>query len=168
MGTGGAVQPLNLVGPELDHVVLVGRVGAVAMAQAKVSEGETLAAPVATVAEADHLARDGVAGLGLPLPDALFEFFAAQVMPVDAFLSELALHHHLGGDARTVGAGQLVSRPRGSGAWRPSGAPIHSPGRTVRNSEPHPGNKFGVTAVRSYLKVGGPCPSSAKQSYTCS
>ena len=41
-----------------------------------------------------------------PLPDALFELFAAQVAAVDAFFGELALHHHLGGDAGVIGAGQ--------------------------------------------------------------
>ena len=69
-------------------------------------EREALAAPVAGGAEADHLALDGVAGLGLPLPDALFEFFAAEVAAVDAFFGELALDHHLGGDAGVVGAGE--------------------------------------------------------------
>ena len=43
---------------------------------------------------------------GFPLPDALFEFLAAQVAAVDALFGELALHHHLGGDAGVVGAGQ--------------------------------------------------------------
>ena len=46
-------------------------------------EGEALAAPVAARAQADHLALDGVAVLLLPLPDALFEFFAAQVAAVE-------------------------------------------------------------------------------------
>ena len=69
-------------------------------------EGEALAAPIAGGAEADHLALDGVAGLGLPLPDALFEFFAAEVAVVDAFLFELAGDHHLGGDAGVIGAGE--------------------------------------------------------------
>ncbi len=39
-------------------------------------------------------------------PDALFELLAAQVAVVDALFGELALHHHLGGDAGVVGAGQ--------------------------------------------------------------
>ena len=69
-------------------------------------EGEALAAPVAAGAQADHLALDGVAVLRLPLPDALFELLAAQVAAVDALFGELALHHHLGGDAGVVGAGQ--------------------------------------------------------------
>ena len=43
---------------------------------------------------------------GLPLPDALFEFFAAEVAAVDAFLGELAFDHHLGGDAGVIGAGK--------------------------------------------------------------
>ena len=69
-------------------------------------EGEALARPVAGGAEADHLALDGAAGFRLPLPDALFEFLAAEVAVVDPFFGELALDHHLGGDAGVVGAGQ--------------------------------------------------------------
>ena len=69
-------------------------------------EREALAAPIAGGAEAHHLPLDGVAGLGFPLPDALFELLAAEVAVVDAFLFELAGHHHLGGDAGVIGAGQ--------------------------------------------------------------
>src|SRR5207244_8602120 len=69
-------------------------------------EGEPLAAPVAACAELDHLALDGVARFGLPLPDALLEFFAAELAVVDALFGELAGHDHLGGDAGVVCAGQ--------------------------------------------------------------
>ncbi len=69
-------------------------------------EGEALAAPIAAGAQADHLALDAVAVLLFPFPDALFEFFAAEVAAVDAFFGEFALDHHLGGDAGVVGAGQ--------------------------------------------------------------
>ena len=67
---------------------------------------ESFARPVAAGAEPDHLPLDGVAGFGLPLPDALFEFFASEVAAVDALCGELALHHHLRRDAGVIGAGQ--------------------------------------------------------------
>src|ERR1019366_1333585 len=75
-------------------------------------QGEALAAPIAARAEADHLALDGVAVLGLPLPHALLEFFAAHGAPVEALFGQFALDHHLGGDAGVVAAGE----PQGVGA----------------------------------------------------
>ena len=56
------------------------------------------------VAEAAHLAGDGAAGLRLPLPDAFDEFVAAEIEAVFALRRELALHHHLRGDAGVIGA----------------------------------------------------------------
>jgi hypothetical protein len=49
-------------------------------------------------AEAAHLPGDGVARFGLPLPDALEEFLAAEIVAALFLGRELALHHHLGGD----------------------------------------------------------------------
>ncbi len=69
-------------------------------------EGEALARPIATGAEADHLVLDGVAGLRLPFPNAFFELVAAEVAVVDALFGQFARHHHLGGDAGVVGAWQ--------------------------------------------------------------
>ena len=68
--------------------------------------GEALAGPVHAVAEPAHLAEDLAAVLGLPLPDPLDERLAAQVVPGQALLGELALDHVLGGDAGVVHAGQ--------------------------------------------------------------
>ena len=65
-------------------------------------QGEALAAPIAARAQPDHLALDGVAVLRLPLPDALLELFAAHGAAVEALFGELALDHHLGGDAGVV------------------------------------------------------------------
>jgi len=60
----------------------------------------------------DHLALDGIAGFLLPLPDALFKFFTAQVAAVEAFFGELAFHYHLSGNSGVVGAGsQRVLSP---------------------------------------------------------
>src|SRR5205823_13290698 len=67
-------------------------------------ESESFAAPIAARAEADHLAFDVIAVFGFPLPDALFEFFAAEIAIVDAFFGKLASHHHLGSDAGVIGA----------------------------------------------------------------
>ncbi len=67
--------------------------------------GEALALPVHGVAQAAHLAGDGAAGLRLPLPDFVDERVAAVVVAGFAFFrGDLALHHHLGGDAGVVGA----------------------------------------------------------------
>ena len=68
--------------------------------------GEPLAGPVHGVAEAAHLGQDPAAVLALPLPDPLDERLAAEVVPGQALLGELALDDVLGGDARVVHAGQ--------------------------------------------------------------
>ena len=57
-------------------------------------------------AEPLHLLLDGAAVVLLPIPDALDECLAAHVAAVLALVGELALHHHLRGDAGVVGAGQ--------------------------------------------------------------
>jgi len=49
--------------------------------------------------------------VALPLPDALDEFLAAKLLAGGAFGDQLPLHHHLGGDAGVVGAGQPESAP---------------------------------------------------------
>ncbi len=72
--------------------------------QARV-HGEALAGPVDAVAQAAHLAQDPAAGFGLPLPDPLDEGLAAEVVPAQALLGQLALDHVLGGDAGVVHAG---------------------------------------------------------------
>ena len=75
------------------------------LAQALV-HGEALAAPVRRIAEPAHLADDGAARLRLPLPDLGHERLAAELAPalVAARGRELALDHHLRGDAGMVGA----------------------------------------------------------------
>ena len=67
---------------------------------------EPLPGPVHAVAEPPHLAEDGAAGCGLPLPDPLDERLPAQVVPAQALLGQLALDHVLGGDARVIHARQ--------------------------------------------------------------
>ncbi len=68
--------------------------------------GEIFAVPIDGCAEALHLVEDGAAVKLFPLPHALDKFFAAQVAALPAFFGEVALHHHLRGDAGMVGAGQ--------------------------------------------------------------
>ena len=80
-------------------------------------QGEALAAPVAGGAQPAQLVGDGPAALGLPFPDPGDESLAAHVPAADiAGRGELALHHHLGGDAGMVGARQpergLTLHPR--------------------------------------------------------
>ena len=78
-------------------------------------EREALPRPVGGVAEAPHLLRDRVAGLGLPHPDLFDEGLAADVVTRQAFFAELTLDHVLGGDACVVRAGE----PQG-------GVPLHA------------------------------------------
>src|SRR5690606_18084351 len=68
--------------------------------------GEPLAVPVHRVAESAHLAQDRAARLGLPLPDALDEPLAPQVVAGQPLTGELALDHVLRGDPRVIHAGQ--------------------------------------------------------------
>ncbi len=65
---------------------------------------EAFARPVRRGAETAHLARDGVAGVLLPLPDFFDEFFAAEIVARNALRVELALHDDLCRDAGVVGA----------------------------------------------------------------
>ncbi len=69
-------------------------------------ECELLACPIAGRAQPDHLLLDDAAALRLPLPHAPLEFLAAEVLPADFFLRQLALHHKLRGDAGMVHAGE--------------------------------------------------------------
>src|SRR5207253_6798219 len=66
--------------------------------------GEVFARPIHRDAEALHLRQDGAAVMLPPLPHPLDELFAAQRAPLHTFTRQLALHHHLGGDAGVVGA----------------------------------------------------------------
>ncbi len=67
--------------------------------------GEALARPIRRGAERAQLARDRAAGFGFPLPDALDEFLAAELMAIGLLGFELALDHHLRRDAGVIGAG---------------------------------------------------------------
>ena len=67
--------------------------------------GEALARPVAGGAQPLELIDDGAAALGLPFPHALEEGLAAHLAAALLLpLHQLALDHHLGGDAGVVGA----------------------------------------------------------------
>lgn len=67
-----------------------------------VVEGEDGAGPVAGGAHASGLVFDAWSGAGDPVPDALFELFAAEVASVLAFALELLFDDGLGGDAGMV------------------------------------------------------------------
>ena len=62
--------------------------------------GELVARQSTEAPEPAHLTRDHAAGLFLPLPDALDERLAAEVDAALARGVQLALDHHLRGDAR--------------------------------------------------------------------
>src|SRR5271170_3756031 len=65
-----------------------------------------LTRPITRRAEADHLALDLAAAFRLPLPDAPFEFLAAQILTLDVLFGELALDDVLRADSGVVHAGQ--------------------------------------------------------------
>src|SRR5205085_1202491 len=69
-------------------------------------EREAFAGPIAARPKPDHLPLNGVAGFGLPLPNALFEFFTPKIAAVQALFGEFALHHHLGSDPGVIGSRQ--------------------------------------------------------------
>ncbi len=72
--------------------------------------GEVLARPVDRGAQPLHLVEDDAAVMLLPVPHARDESLAADVAAVLALGGELALHHHLRGDAGVVGARQPQRR----------------------------------------------------------
>ena len=75
--------------------------------RAALVHGEAGAAPVAGGAHFALLAHDGVSVLVLPVPDALQELLAAQVVAAQSLPdAEVLLHLDLGGDAGVVRAGQ--------------------------------------------------------------
>ena len=71
--------------------------------QARV-HGEALTRPVQGGAQAAQLPGDVAAGLLLPVPYFLVEFFATEFLAAAALCLQLPFHHHLGGDAGVVGA----------------------------------------------------------------
>ena len=64
--------------------------------------GEVFAVPINRRAEALHLVQDGAAVELLPFPNSLDEFLAAKVASLLAFRGQLALDHHLRGNAGMV------------------------------------------------------------------
>ena len=94
-------------------LVLVDQAGAIEIdehlahgARQALVHGEAQPRPIAGAAEPLELADDGVAGLLLPLPDALDEGVAAHGAAVRLLpFHQLALDHHLRGDAGVIGAG---------------------------------------------------------------
>ncbi len=66
--------------------------------------GEAFTRPIAGRTHAAQLTGDGAARFRLPFPDPLDELVATQVGALDAFGLQHALDHHLGRDARMVGA----------------------------------------------------------------
>ena len=71
-----------------------------------VVHGESLSAPVHTVADASHLPTDGSARFTLPVPDLVDEQLAAELFLGLSVGGELLFHDGLGGDTRVVHARQ--------------------------------------------------------------
>src|SRR5262249_20647824 len=70
-------------------------------------KGELLARPVAGFADLPHLPLNGSAALFLPLPNPVYEFFAAEVAVVDALFRQLTHHDALHGNSGVIGAWQI-------------------------------------------------------------
>ena len=101
-----ARAPVDDVGAAIDEALLVeADEGLAHRDRQALVHGEVLAAPVDGGAEALHLVEDGAAVVPLPLPHALDEGLAAELLARRAFRGQLALDHHLRGDAGVVGAG---------------------------------------------------------------
>ena len=66
--------------------------------------GEAFVGPVDGRSHPPHLAGDGAARVLLPAPDAIHEGAPPERLARQAFGVDLALDHHLGGDARVIGA----------------------------------------------------------------
>ena len=88
---------------EIDESRAHGAAGAVV-------ERERRAGPVAGCADALNLFIDAAAVLIDPLPDALYELIAAEVVARNAVGGKHALDDDLSGDAGVVGAGQIQRR----------------------------------------------------------
>ena len=104
-GATGAPVDDALVAVDEALVVEVDEGGADGLGRARV-KGEAQAGPVAGGAQPLVLLVDGVAVAGDPLPDALLELFAAQVVAVGSLLGQQALDDPLGSDAGVVFAGE--------------------------------------------------------------
>ncbi len=100
-----ARTPVHDVGSAIDQALLVQAHEGLFHRDGEVLvHGEVFARPVDAGAEALHLVEDGAAVVLFPLPYALDEGFAAQLLPRFALAGQLALHHHLRGDAGVVGS----------------------------------------------------------------
>ena len=98
--------PLDHAGALVDAPLLVGLHEDLADGLVEVRvHGEALAGPVHAGAHAAELVLDGALVLVLPGPEALEELLPGQVVAGLALGLQLALHHHLGGDARVVHPG---------------------------------------------------------------
>ena len=118
--------------------------------------GEALARPVAGGAEPLQLVDDDAAALGLPLPDPFEELGAAHVAAAGLLaFHQLALDHHLGGDAGMIGAGL----PQHVAAAHPLETAQHVLQRVVERvahvqragdvgRRDHDGERLGVRTVR--------------------
>ncbi len=104
--SGGAARaPVDHVSAAIDQAAFVQAHEGFQHGARKVGvQRESLAAPIAAIADALHLRSDAVAVFLLPLPNAADKLFAAQLLARDPFGGQAALHQHLRGDAGVIGA----------------------------------------------------------------
>ena len=108
VGDGGlaARAPIDDIGAAIDQPLFIEPDEGFAHGRgARAIHGEVFARPVDAGAQPPHLVEDGGAVMLLPLPDALDEGFAAQLLAGLVLFGKLALDHQLGGDAGVIGAG---------------------------------------------------------------
>ena len=119
-----ARAPVHDVGAAIDEALVVeADEGFADCNRQALVHGEVLAAPVHGGAEALHLLEDGAAVVALPLPHALDEGLAAEFLARRAFFGQLALDHHLRGNAGVVGARHPQREP--SAHAPPAGENVH-------------------------------------------
>ena len=107
-----ARTPVDDVGAAIDQILFPeAHKGFAHGAREVLIHGEELARPIDRIAEALHLLQDVSAVLLFPLPDALEEGFAAQVLTLLALAGQLPFHHHLRGDSSVVGSRAATSNP---------------------------------------------------------
>ncbi len=108
VGDGGALSgvPVDDVVAAIDEALLVEADEGLADGDGEASSMVKYSRDQSTEAPRRFIwSSDGAAVLRLPLPDAVGEGCAAELLAGGAFGGELALDHHLGGDAGVVGAG---------------------------------------------------------------
>ncbi len=119
-----AWAPIDDVGAAIDQPLFIEPdKGLAHRGGARGVHGEVFARPVHARAQPPHLVEDGGAVMLLPLPYALDEGFAAELLACLVFRGELAFDHQLGGYAGVIGPGNPEGQVPAHAA--PAGEDVH-------------------------------------------